>query len=231
MKRAYERQASERARAATNALDEASVNAIPLGSRTSAQPLPETASTIKDHSPTDLLIHQQSVDLAENLSTTLRNKNKRKGFKQTMTEAVPKRIVFNDKGSTSAPRGTNNDSGSASTLSNPAPRLVTPSEKQAQGLLPSNVFVTSVEVEKPNWDRKKKKKKRNDYDEDLEGDFGNEVDEQLVLNYEEEVQKPGPDAVNFDAIEKEWENYEAISDMACLKQGSLVGWKVRDRCL
>ena len=231
MKRALEREAAERARIGVNVVDETSANAIPLGGKASTQTvqlLPETASTMADISPTiDTYPPQQAKEITESLSTTLRNKNKKKGFKQAMANAVPKRIVFSGDGSASTAQAMVN--GSTSGPDTPVPRLVTPSEKQEQGLLPSNMFVTSVEVEGTNWDRKKKKKKRDDYYEALVEEPGADGEGEVILNYNDEA--PKPNAIDFDAIEKEWDSFEAISDAECLKEGSFVGWKVRSSYL
>lgn len=79
------------------------------------------------------------------IMSSLSNKNKRKGFKSAMASALPQKIIFVDQGSP--------DSQAASrAVASPdkAPldvRLVPPSEKQENGGLPQNIFVTSVDVE------------------------------------------------------------------------------------
>lgn len=83
----------------------------------------------------------------ELMMTSLKNSNKRKGFKDRQAGRRPERIVFEDLGP-----------GATTTPSTPAvsrsqsrtnlPRLIPPSERTD---LPHNLFVTSVDVEADLW--------------------------------------------------------------------------------
>ena len=89
---------------------------------------------------------------------SLRHKNKKKEFKQSMANPSPQKIVF-------APNTTASGSQHPPSLlaqdismdvpSIPSgtiqPRLIPPSELQELGQLPSNMFVTSVDVESDIW--------------------------------------------------------------------------------
>ncbi|KAF8905826.1 hypothetical protein CPB84DRAFT_1771280 [Gymnopilus junonius] len=111
------------------------------------------------------------ISIDQIMMGSLRNKNKRKGFKQSMEGLIPQKIVFSDLGggndslslltyptstSTSTtfpaqaqaptPARTGNGNGPQT-----RPRLVPPSEIQSRGELPPRVFVTSVDVEAGMW--------------------------------------------------------------------------------
>ena len=113
------------------------------------------------------------------MMSSLRNKNKKKGFKQSMANPLPQKIVFTTTNTT--PSGSpqqpplsaqdiptdgpsTTSSGGTTTIQ---PRLIPPSEIQELGQLPSNMFVTSVDVESEIWgehlpsSRKQGKKKQN----------------------------------------------------------------------
>jgi len=122
---------------------------------------------------------------------SLRNKNKKRGFKQSMARPIPRKIVFSGAGGQqdlngAAPAvmeevvkpsgepigtltGAESDRQTAFATQLP-PRLIPPSELQELGRLPPNVFVTSVDVEEGMWgsstrSKKDKKRKRKDQEE------------------------------------------------------------------
>lgn len=256
LKRLYEKEKSQVELLASKALSNGSANATPLGVRQS-NPTITDSSTSCD---TTVTLHQDAQVVSEhpdnfvaevvpafdaNLASTLRNKNKKKGFKRSMTGLVPSKIVFEDAtpGSQSTP------------VDSIPPRLVTPSEKQELGLLPSNMFVTSVEVEREK--RTKKRKKAQDsqnYGADLGNDWAdndqylNEIPrtDSILLDYgdpdsesrshvglEMGITKPGKSHSLrkykcWIQIEKTWESSTPICDIAMLKNGSVIGWKVRE---
>ncbi|KAK7049258.1 hypothetical protein VNI00_005859 [Paramarasmius palmivorus] len=140
-----------------------STNLAPLGTKSSPVSEPQKAESqppyVQNHAQDDL-----------NLSMfSLGNKNKKKGFKQTMTlPSSQKKIIFDFESAASdlslpfasapipAPTHPSQPNGHR-----PLPRLIPPSEKQEKGLLPPNMFVTSVDVEAGSeWQRSKKKKSR-----------------------------------------------------------------------
>jgi hypothetical protein len=85
---------------------------------------------------------------------SLRNKNKKKGFKQSMAAPIPQKIIFM---SNTMASGSQEPSSSAQDMLRDEPstsiqhRLIPPSEIQELGQLPSNMFVTSVDVESEMW--------------------------------------------------------------------------------
>lgn len=157
-----------------------------------------------------------------------------------MSGITPQRIVF----STGTERTSASDTHGASQAVDGAQRLsqmLTPSEKQARGLLPPNIFVTSVEVEGDRWDRKKKKKQRDLYGYEADGvwpetSYGEIPNGDASLDYgepDDEISgksKPTDSAkeVDWDSIDASWDRFKAVGDIASLSPGSLVGWKVRD---
>ncbi|KAI3607750.1 hypothetical protein WG66_005218 [Moniliophthora roreri] len=138
-----------------------SVNLAPLGPKvipTSAPIQSERQQSHIQHEPQDKL----------NLSMfSLGNKNKKKGFKQASTlPSAQKKIIFETVASEPplpfasalVPTPTHPPQPNGH---KPLPRLISPSEKQEKGLLPSNMFVTSVDVEGDSpWKHFKKTKAR-----------------------------------------------------------------------
>lgn len=141
---------------------------------------------------------------------SLRNKNKRRDFKNTI--GMPSRITFQDN----------------EVAPSPPPTLIPPSER---GQLPPRLFVTSVNVEEDlwpkgtnqNWDRKQKKAQRESY--------GQAVDEaDITLDYsktpEEDRTKSVP-TLDYIALENAWVNAPTIEEKVVLSLGCVVGWHVR----
>ncbi|KAK0232632.1 hypothetical protein IW262DRAFT_7829 [Armillaria fumosa] len=154
---------------------------------------PPTAPRPKDLSSTNgvPLGHKAPTESELSLSMfSLGNKNKKKGFKQKLALPATPKIVFQ-----------------AQTL-----RLVPPSERED---LPTNMFVTSVDVEEGRWGKKAKK----------------EAIEEVALDYGEEDIVEDEDAIN-DEAKKMWETVEAVFDAyPVITQpeqshvGNLVAWK------
>jgi len=185
---------------------------------------------------------------------SLSNKNKRRGFKRTLTDAVPQRIVFLDVPLPPLPSDTRPiapyDAEHAGTYSRPSSpqkkpvRLVPPSEKQALGLLPSNMFVTSVDVEsglwparrqgehgKKVWDHKQKKHQRDAWGYDG-GRHEITVDEEQ--NWNGSLPYDDPDTtkgeagigkvVDWDELERTFTSLPELTSEHLIA-GSLVCWK------
>ncbi|KAI0301941.1 hypothetical protein B0F90DRAFT_1667771 [Multifurca ochricompacta] len=144
--------------------------------------------------------------MPEPMMMSLKNKNKRKGFKSTA--GIPSHITFQDD----------------NLAPNLPPTLVPPSERDQ---LPPRLFVTSVDVEagmwsmgnKQAWDRKQKKTKRDTY--------GCEEQAGIPLyGTTPEEEKPamvlGPD---YTALEKAWVNATALANQATPPIGCVVGWQ------
>jgi hypothetical protein len=141
---------------------------------------------------------------------SLRNKNKRRGFKNTA--GMPSRITFQDNVADSKP----------------PPRLVPPSERDQ---LPPRLFVTSVDVEADIWpcdgervgDRKEKKTQ-------TVTDECKEEQDDVALDYSGTLEENGATA-DYVALEKAWTNAPTLvnkaGNKAVLPIGCVVGWQVR----
>ncbi|KAH7888182.1 hypothetical protein F5I97DRAFT_1805330 [Phlebopus sp. FC_14] len=117
-----------------------------------------------------------SADVAALPSLSLRNKNKAKNFRALMNKPLPPKIIFSDlenEASTSAtpiPQIPQAPESSAS-VQRTLPPLVPPSSRPS---LPTNLFVTSIDVEAGL--RRSKKKQKNDRNGDVLLDYGDEAD-------------------------------------------------------
>ncbi|KAI9466557.1 hypothetical protein BJY52DRAFT_1232793 [Lactarius psammicola] len=162
-----------------------SINAIPLGAA-------------KPHVPT-----------LEPMMMSLKNKNKRRGFK--ITSSVPSHITFQGDGivAPSQPQ-----------------RLIPPSERDQ---LPPRLFVTSVDVEagmwprdnEQKWDRKQKKVQRDAY-----GHAEEQAD--VKLDYGEIPEAEGTitaSDLDYAALEKAWVTAPMLGNTTALPINSVVGWQ------
>lgn len=151
----------------------------------------------------------KSVDTPEPMMMSLKNKNKRRGFKNAAS--MPSRFTFSDNG----------------VAPNPPSTLVPPSERDH---LPQRLFVTSVDVEADmwprdnpqTWDRKRKKIQRDAY--------GQEDEANITLNYDGTPEFDNTAAVpmlDYTALEEAWVNAPPLSKNATLSIGCVVGWQVR----
>jgi hypothetical protein len=142
---------------------------------------------------------------------SLKNKNKRRDFKNTI--GMPSHITFQD-----------NDAPT------PPPTLVPPSERNQ---LPPRLFVTSVDVEEDkwprdnnqSWDRKQKKVQRESYGQAVPVDGAD-----VALDYggtPEEDNKASVSMLNYTALENAWSNAPPLEEKATLSIGCIVGWQVR----
>jgi len=168
------------------------VNAIPLGDHNTieaAEIIPQT--TVGSHG-----------EFAGLTMASLSNKNKRKGFKNAMGKEVRSKIVFSEQ----VDSNTNANGG----VQLSAPRLVPPSEKQEKGLLPQNVFVTSVDVEEGLGPSKKSK-----------SDISNNT-----KRFESPPVGRTTGEIDRAVIEVKWDSLELVSSVTGLSTGTIVGWKV-----
>ncbi len=198
------------------------------------------------------------------MMASLSNKNKRRGFKNALTRGIPPKIIFAD--AEPAPTGSNSGPGSAGAMQvdvdvdalvveaslqvreapqrKPPPRLVPPSEKQELGLLPPNMFVTSVDVEEGMWSSKRKNKKKRKIP--VEETWDQEADEtfQQGLPYDDEsalaaypaaqtgaANGVAPEAANGEVVAHavvaaKWDSLRKITDKSQLAKGTTVAWKV-----
>jgi hypothetical protein len=198
----------------------------------------------------------------EVMMASLRNKNKRKNFRQTMVAPAVRKIVFGDDTGDARPahftastsiqepnsaglvtRETRklleNSRNDISAVSSLQMRIIPPSELAALGLLPSNMFVTSVE-----FGRQGKMKNRRSWDSCEEEQVANQVqqfdsyghdadDGNVYLPYGEDGDDRQGDTVEksaqFDwtAAETGWEHFSLIETPDQLYAGVLVCWQVR----
>lgn len=138
---------------------------------------------------------------------SLGNKNKKKGYKQTLAPPSSSKIVFSQPAHTT-------DQPTLDT-----PRFIPPSEKQAEGRIPKNMFVTSVDVEEGLWSKKKRR---------VEAVEEPAVQDVVTLDYGD----PEPSEKNID--EKTWIDVEAafhsmkpVGPLDSVAVGQLLAWKVR----
>ncbi|KAH9037634.1 hypothetical protein EDB85DRAFT_1935630 [Lactarius pseudohatsudake] len=146
------------------------------------------------------------VHTPELMMMSLKNKNKRRGFKNTAS--VPSHVTFQDDD-----------------LRQPQ-RLIPPSERDQ---LPPRLFVTSVDVEagmwpgdnEQKWDRKQKKAQRDAY-----GHAEEEAD--VKLDYGEMPKEEGTTTasdLDYAALEKAWATAPVLKNTTALLIGSIVGWQ------
>lgn len=141
-------------------------------------------------------------EFADLTMALLSNKNKRRGFKNAMGKEVPPKIIFSGQ--------VRPDTKVNGRVQVSAPRLVPPSEKQEKGLLPPNVFVTSVDVEEGLRQSKKPKP--------------------AIPNIQRPETPPvGRTTGELDraAIDAKWDSLGLVSSVTGLPTGTTVGWKVR----
>ncbi|KAH9853351.1 hypothetical protein C2E23DRAFT_755320 [Lenzites betulinus] len=237
----------------------ASVNEIPLGARAHAleagDAAPPRAATSQDNGK------GRETERAEDaapafMMASLQNKNKRRGFKNALSHGVPAKIVFPDA---AAAADTDAQLVEAALAVAPVPaaqertaevplpqrgfpRLVPPSEKQACGLVPGNMLVTSVDVEEGLWPargkknkNKNKKKRRAPAEERYE-----EAEEADAfaggLPYDDVPEEPVPAPVLGQAsaeggsteravVAAKWDTLRKVADRAQAQVGATVAWK------
>lgn len=177
--------------------------------------------------PSHTLLNEGTRDV---MMSTLRNKNKKKGFKQSMAIPLPQKIVF----ASQVPNGVT-IAASSRVVTEVAPaRLIAPSQTQDRGELPRRMFVTSVDVEDGIWGQAKKSNEHQSRKVQQEWPT-EEVCYSSSLVYEDIYQgKPsvvdGPSAktldLDWDSVEKQWETFEEINQPEQLEVGNCIGWKV-----
>lgn len=198
----------------------------------SGKPKPTTDAS----SETPRVVNQQPL-----MMMSLKNSNKRKGYKDRLNGAQPTKLVFGSSQQAEP---------EASPL--PTPALVPPSQRSS---LPSNIVVTSIDVEADLWGQPKRRPgggqkdnrsnghqstgRKNGYldpsqyypngtantgdDADVELDYGT-ADDILPTTKSTPV---GP--VNWNAIRTNFKNLSVVAYPATLSPGSIVCWEVR-RC-
>ncbi|KAJ3001129.1 hypothetical protein NUW54_g6626 [Trametes sanguinea] len=119
------------------------------------------------------------------------------------------------------------------------PRCVPPSEKQAHGQIPANMFVTSVDVEEGLWpsrgkkgNKKKKKQVQVEEDEYYEEDTftgGLPYDDPSEAAIAElttvESKETVAESTEHAVVAAQWDTLRKITDKSQLQPGATVGWK------
>ncbi|KAG6836916.1 hypothetical protein H0H93_001282 [Arthromyces matolae] len=213
-----------------------SSNALPLGGRTVSPTLPVNGTAAADAGRDTAIAHAQerattvNMDGGNIMMSTLRNKNKRKGFKQSMNAPLPGKIVFDEESEARASGVLSPQQALMGELPGPdsiqaRPRLIPPSEKQELGELPPRMFVTSVDLEEGLWNKKRKKQKQKECEE---GDWGyrayedTSLEQDVQLHYSDEVTGNGFDWIR---AERDWDRFVSLTSLEQLTVGTLVGWK------
>lgn len=162
------------------------------------------------------------------MMASLSNKNKRRGFKQAMASARPPKIIFAQDGIEEEATGiavpevppltfasTADSSILTAATSTTFPRLIPPSQKK----LPSNVFVTSIDVED-----------RTRFETKVESNYVglDKVEDQpansAALIYDS---VPPENAVDFNEIQRKWDTLQPLKGPQQVPAGMLIAWKVR----
>jgi hypothetical protein len=189
-----------------------------------------------------------NVELAVCMSS-LRNKNKKKGFRNSMTRPSPQKIIFSTESETSvtdcvlSPKPMTSVVGSAVLVSQTSdggqPRLITPSEKQSRGELPVNVFVTTVDLEEGLHSKKpiRCSKARRLLDGEQGGVAGVNIGHGSPSDDEGSKRRTDRDIsprtawenvpqLDLDQAGRDWESSAEITTLSQLRPGKIVGWKV-----
>ncbi|KAF8655187.1 hypothetical protein AX16_003219 [Volvariella volvacea WC 439] len=173
------------------------------------------------------------------------NKNKRKGFKNSLHAPVPAKIVFSDdfgQETCSAKRIETVESKESSSQSKPEtkvepvaastsdsvakPRLIPPSEKQERGEIPPNLFVTSVDVEEGKWNKRGRKRQQRAQKENWQNGtrwaeerrFEDADEGDITLVYPQEGSESNHDNLPVEL------SVGAISQSAAVSNGQAVSW-------
>ncbi|EJF63140.1 hypothetical protein DICSQDRAFT_56957 [Dichomitus squalens LYAD-421 SS1] len=196
------------------------------------------------------------------MMASLSNKNKRRGFKDALIRGVPAKITFTDGVSVPSTSSAGQVDAAAMQVDADAdalvvaaslqaqetprrtqqPRLVPPSEKQERGLLPPNMFVTSIDVEEGMWlSRRKNKKKKQK--QPIEEPWDQEADATFAegLPYDDECAQAaypasnnangaGTNSDSGEATERavvaaRWDSLRKITDKSQVSVGATVAWK------
>ncbi|KAI0643595.1 hypothetical protein C8Q79DRAFT_1022626 [Trametes meyenii] len=185
------------------------------------------------------------------MMASLQNKNKRRGFKNALTQGVPPKIVFPDADNSENPvMDVDQDAQIVEAALQPQPsppeaetprlaqpRLIPPSEKQERGLIPANMFVTSVDVEEGLWPAKGKKKKKKKVQAEKTWDYEEEDTFAGGLPYDDVPEVPAPanttpqgditvvGSAEHAVVAAKWDSLRKITDRAQVPSGTTVAWK------
>jgi hypothetical protein len=220
--------------------------APPGSSSANTQPLGPKLNPSGNHTPSTNATSAIAPDGEPTIfMASFRNKNKRPGFKKSMNKPLAQKIVFSvvedAESHLSSPSTSNNvqpvDAAGDSLVIKPL-RLITPSEKQDRGELPSNIFVSTVNVEEglEQMRQERKQETHGSFDEEAD-DWAYNIDEGCYND--EQSQKGDHRSENLTndiwvdnltlclrRAEEEWESSVKITGFSELKPGQIVGWMV-----
>jgi len=158
---------------------------------------------------------------------SLRNKNKKKNFRQLMDKPLPPKIVFteleNTPVSSEPPHVGSPIHVKDSVPSVKCASLIPPSERDD---LPSNIFVTSIDVEEGMWPKNKRKSIQKPIalshnDESCTADFSLDYGSTEVPAAASE-----PPEVLHRHAEQQWDLLQKITNMPQVEVDSIVAHKV-----
>lgn len=198
--------------------DDTNPNSIPINTPLQVQAISEPVES----TPPD---GEQSF-----MMSSLSNKNKRRGFKAAMASTRPQKIIFADH-SSPGPKtlpyfeGPSTVPSVAATTS----RLISPSQKQEKGLIPRNMFITSVDVEEHLPPTAKRRKRTHDY---VSNDETNETSSGLVKKSDVQTVdliEPGLASTSQSWGEENWQKGSKVETRSQVEVGKYLGWKVWSR--
>ncbi|KAG1753321.1 hypothetical protein EDB19DRAFT_1668585 [Suillus lakei] len=162
------------------------------------------------------------------MMVSLRNKNKKKNFRQLMDKPLPPKIVFSELENAPAqaePPDELAHTGTSTSEKVAVPhvkhaRLIPPSERDS---LPSNIFVTSVDVEEGIQPKKKRRSK----EEPITASYN---DESCTANFSldygsAEVPMANPDEALHLRAEQQWDSLPKITNASQVKLDNIVAYK------
>ncbi|KAG2056197.1 hypothetical protein BDR06DRAFT_995648 [Suillus hirtellus] len=200
----------------------------PISGANAVLPLPiQQNSSI--HTSSEVYVVDAEPESEPNvMMVSLRNKNKKKNFRQLMDKPLPPKIVFSELENAPAqaeppdkllPAGTSNPEEVAVPPIKHA-RLIPPSERNS---LPSNIFVTSVDVE----EGKRPKKKRRSKEELATASYDNEsCTADFSLDYgSAEVPMANPDEVSYLRADQQWDLLPKITSALQVAVDNIVAYK------
>ncbi|KAG1729088.1 uncharacterized protein EDB91DRAFT_1160174 [Suillus paluster] len=165
------------------------------------------------------------------MMASLRNKNKKKNFRQFMDKPLPPKIIFAEREnasvqeSPSEPPNKLTPAGTSTREKVSVPpvkyaRLIPPSERDD---LPSNILVTSVDVE----EGMRPKKKRRSKEEPVAAPYDDEsCTPNFSLDYgSAEVSVVNPDEALHLRAEQQWDLLSKITNVSQAKVNSIVAYK------
>ncbi|KAG1875418.1 hypothetical protein DFJ58DRAFT_756165 [Suillus subalutaceus] len=203
----------------------------PTSGANAVLPLPNQQNSLTRTSSEAYVADAEPESEPNVMMISLRNKNKKKNFRQLMDKPLPPKIVFAELENAPvqaeppdklAPAGTSN----SEKLTVPPvkqARLIPPSERDD---LPSNIFVTSVDVEEGKRPKKKQRSKENivtaSYD-----------DESCTANFSldygsAEVPMMNPDEALHLRAEQQWDLLPKLTGASQVKVDNIVAYKALD---